>query len=89
MRLAVVLLIVVLVAWAGTRAAGAADGSQPLSGVDYVVHTGDTLWDVVSAHYGTQRHDVRALVDLVERANGLAQPVLTPGQHLRLPYVPN
>jgi len=87
-RLALVVLILVLLAWTGARIAQAAGADEPLTGVVYVVRSGDTLWDLVSEHYGTQRHDVRALVDLVERENHLAEPALVPGQRIRFPYVP-
>jgi hypothetical protein len=51
------------------------------------VRAGETLWGIVSAEYGAQRHDVRQLVYLVQRENHLADVQLLPGQELHLPYV--
>jgi len=87
LRLALLLLVVALVVWAGARVAHAATEDDPLRGTIHVVQPGDTLWSIVSAEYGTQRHDVRELVYLVQQENDLAGAQLLPGRELHLPYV--
>ncbi len=86
-RLAVLLIVVAVVVWAGARVAHATDGSEHLNGVVHVVRSGDTVWSIVVAHYGGVRHDVRQLVEQVEQANGLHGRAIRPGDRLRLPYV--
>jgi LysM domain len=86
-RLAVLLIVVAVVVWAGARVAHAADGSEHLNGTVHVVRSGDTVWSIVVAQYGGARHDVRQLVDQVEQANGLHGRPIRPGDRLRLPYV--
>ena len=86
-RLAVLLLVVAVVVWAGARVAHATDGSEHLQGVVHVVRAGDTVWSVVVAQYGGASHDVRQLVDEVEQVNGLHGRAIVPGDRLRLPYV--
>jgi nucleoid-associated protein YgaU len=48
-----------------------------------VVRPGDTVWDIAVAVGGDG--DVRAVVDEIERLNGLDGAALVPGQTLRLP----
>jgi nucleoid-associated protein YgaU len=86
-RLAVLVVVVAVVVWAGARVAHATDGSEHLSGTVHVVESGDTVWSVVVAQYGGARYDVRQLIDQVEQVNGLHGRAIVPGQRLRLPYV--
>jgi nucleoid-associated protein YgaU len=48
-----------------------------------VVHSGDTLWSIATSVAGDD--DVRAVVDEIQRANGLHGADLVPGQVLLLP----
>jgi nucleoid-associated protein YgaU len=48
-----------------------------------VVEPGDTVWEIAASISGEE--DVRAVVDEIERLNGLDRDRLTPGQILRLP----
>ena len=48
----------------------------------YVVRPGDTLWSIAAAYEGG---DPRAGVERLERANGLASPLVRPGQRLLVP----
>ena len=86
-RLAVLVVVIALVVWAGARVAHATDGSEHLNGTVHVVRSGDTVWSIVVAQYGSARHDVRQLVDRVEQANGLHGRPIRPGDRLRLPYI--
>jgi hypothetical protein len=56
-------------------------GSQ--ADVTVVVQPGDTLWAIAATHYPAD--DVRSRVNDIERANGLAGPVIQAGETLRLP----
>jgi nucleoid-associated protein YgaU len=83
------LLVAVLALAAGTAlaAVGAAvdrDAGLLLAGESsVVVRPGDTVWDIAVAVGGDG--DVRAVVDEIERLNGLDGAALVPGQLLRLP----
>jgi LysM repeat protein len=48
-----------------------------------VVQPGDTLWSIAAQQYPSD--DVRARVGDIERANGLASPVIEAGEILHLP----
>jgi nucleoid-associated protein YgaU len=48
----------------------------------YVVKPYDTLWSIATTHYGG---DPRDAISKIERRNGLGNPVIRPGQVLRLP----
>ena len=50
--------------------------------VVYRVQAHDTLWSIASSQYDG---DVRAAVWQIERANGLRDPTVRPGQRLVLP----
>ena len=50
--------------------------------VVYRVQAYDTLWSIASSNYDG---DVRAAVWQIERANGLRDPTVRPGQRLVLP----
>ncbi len=57
-------------------------GSGPQASDRVVVAPGDTVWSIAVAHY---QGDPRPHVEAILLANGLATPLLTPGQSLRLP----
>ena len=76
-RLTVVALIV-LVAWAVL--ARESEGAGPERA--YVVQAGDTLWSIAASHYAG---DPREAVWEIEQRNGLAGPLIRPGQRLVLP----
>lgn len=48
------------------------------------VRPGDTLWDIARRHAGAEG-DVRALVELIMRENGLATALIRPGMVLEVP----
>ncbi len=85
-----VLLAVAAVAMLGLGYARAADPGWPGAseggggGYDTVtVAQGDTLWTIATRRYPDA--DPRQKVGEIERANGLAGPVIEPGQRLKLP----
>ena len=47
------------------------------------VEPGDTVWSIADGRYPNQ--DTRAKVEEIERANHLSNPIVQPGQQLRLP----
>ena len=47
------------------------------------VRSGDTLWAIAAARYPNA--DTREKVDEIERANGLSDASIRPGQSLRVP----
>jgi len=57
-------------------------GSGPIHSDRVVVAPGDTVWSIATAHY---RGDPRPHVEAILAANGLATPILRPGQALQLP----
>jgi nucleoid-associated protein YgaU len=84
-RLAFVLAVgvgVALGSWLDSLFGGA--GELRLAGESsVVVHSGDTLWSIATSVAGDD--DVRAVVDEIQRANGLHGADLVPGQVLLLP----
>ena len=85
-RLALVLLVVVVAVWVGTRVANATSNDPRFSERTYVVHSGDTLWSVANQVYSGD-HDTRQLVYRIERRNHLAGADIRPGDKLILPIV--
>ena len=83
-RLLVLVLIVAVSVWIGTRIAGASNDNRVER--TYVVHTGDTLWSVALRSYAGDS-DPRELIYLIERRNDLPNGSLRPGQHLVLPVL--
>ena len=84
-RLAFVLAVgvgVALGSWLDSLFGGA--GELRLAGESsVVVHSGDTLWSIATTVAGDD--DVRAVIDEIQRANGLHGTDLVPGQVLLLP----
>ena len=70
------LLLTLVVAIAANRSQGAGPAQA------YVVRPYDTLWAIAASHYAG---DPREAIDRIERANGLATPLIRPGQQLVLP----
>jgi nucleoid-associated protein YgaU len=60
-----------------------AHGGGPERYTTVVVQPGDTLWSIAAEHYPGD--DVRARVQDIEDANGLAGPAIEVGQSLKLP----
>jgi nucleoid-associated protein YgaU len=85
-RLAVVLALVTGVAlgsWLDT-VIGDAPELRLVGESTVVVQSGDTLWSIASSVAGAD-DDVRAVVDAIQRVNGLSGSELQPGQVLQLP----
>jgi hypothetical protein len=78
---ALVLLAAVLVLAAAMALMGSEAGARSYE--DVTVQPGDTLWGIAAA--GHPSSDVRARVDAIMRVNGLKDPVIQPGDHLRVP----
>lgn len=75
-------LALALGSWAGAVLGGS--GELRLAGDrSVVVRSGDTLWSIASDLGGDG--DVRAVIDEIQRLNGLDDGHLQPGQELRLP----
>lgn len=77
---------VALGSWLGSVAGSGAGDLRLVGDRTVVVRSGDTVWSIATSlgHDG----DVRALVDDIQRINGLGGPggaALHPGQELRLP----
>ncbi len=70
------LFVTLAVAIAANRSQGAGPAQA------YVVRPYDTLWAIAASHYAG---DPREEIDRIERANGLASPLIRPGQRLVLP----
>jgi LysM repeat protein len=70
---------------ANTVSAGhGAPGGDPEGWVEHVVVTGDTLWDIASAHTPSGG-DVRRTVYDIRQVNGLQSAAIVPGQVLQVP----
>jgi LysM repeat protein len=67
----------------GLGFAHAAQGSSPAAADSITVAPGDTLWDLAAQRYPND--DVRQRVQEIERLNGLRDPVIHPGERLRVP----
>jgi hypothetical protein len=87
-RLVLLVLIVLVSVWVGTRIANATSDVAAFTEQTYVVHDGDTLWGIARASY-QRGGDVRRLVYLIERRNDLPGGDIRPGQRLILPVLPD
>jgi LysM repeat protein len=67
-----------LVIWAVAAHSSNGAGKRRL----YTVKPYDTLWSIAVSHYGG---DPRSAIYRLERRNGLAGPIVRPGQKLVLP----
>jgi LysM repeat protein len=76
-RAGIVVLVAVLLWAVLARDSGA--GSTPRH---HTVRAGETLWSIASARYGG---DPREGVWKLQRANGLSEPTIVPGERLLLP----
>ena len=85
-RLALLVLVLVVAVWVGTRVANATSNPAAFSEHTYAVRNGDTLWSVANRAYAGN-HDTRRLVFLIERRNHLAGADIRPGEKLTLPIV--
>jgi hypothetical protein len=63
--------------------AHAVQGSPAAAYESVTVQPGDTLWAIAAERYPNA--DTREKVDQIERANGLSDPFIRPGQGLRVP----
>jgi nucleoid-associated protein YgaU len=73
-----------LAALVGGLVAGRGPEALHLAGQSsVVVQPGDTLWSIASSVAGDE--DVRAVVDRIQRVNGLRDSEILPGEVLRLP----
>jgi cell division protein YceG involved in septum cleavage len=85
-RLALLVLVLVVAVWVGTRVANATSNPAAFSEHTYAVRNGDTLRSVANRAYAGN-HDTRRLVFLIERRNHLAGADIRPGEKLILPIV--
>jgi nucleoid-associated protein YgaU len=85
-RLALLVLVILVAIWVGTRVANATSNDPRFSERTYVVHSGDTLWSVARSAY-PGGHDLRELVYSVEQRNHLAGADIRPGEQIILPIV--
>jgi nucleoid-associated protein YgaU len=87
-RLALLVLIVAISVWVGTRIANATSNTAAFTEHTYSVRSGDSLWSIARRSY-PQGGDTRRLVYLIERRNGLTRADVRPGQRLVLPILPD
>src|SRR6266851_5745231 len=80
LKAALMLLASVVVLAAAMALMGSQAGARSYE--DVTVQPGDTLWGIAAA--GHPNSDVRARVDTIMRLNGLKDPVIQPGDHLRV-----
>ena len=85
-RLALLVLVLVVAVWVGTRVANATSNPAAFSEHTYAVRNGDTLWSVANRAYA-RNHDTRRVVFAIERRNHLAGADIRPGEKLILPIV--
>ena len=67
-----------VLAWSAVARSSEAHGAKQV----VTVRPYDTLWAIAASHYAG---DPREAIDRIERANGLASPLIRPGQRLVLP----
>jgi LysM repeat protein len=82
--LTTVAVVVVLLLANAFAAEGQVAGDARGERAEYLVVTGDTLWDI-AAVYTPAGEDVRRTVVDIRRANGLSGSVIYPGQVLQIP----
>ena len=73
---------------APAAAHAAARGPEDASYRVVVVEPGDTLWDI-ARRTGPPGADPRRQVDVLRQLNGLSNPLIYPGQPLRVPVCTN
>lgn len=78
------LVVAVAVAFLLVGGAGADAGTPPTPPQEYVVKSGDTLWDVAARHTAPGG-DVRVVIGRIMDATGLTASSLRPGQVLLIP----
>jgi LysM repeat protein len=81
---AVVVVLLLANAFAADGGVPAAEAVGPAGAVEYLVVTGDTLWEI-AALYTPAGEDVRHTVFDIQRANGLQGSLIFPGQVLTVP----
>ena len=52
--------------------------------IDYRIQPGDTLWEIAYDH-GPERRDVRAVLSVIERINGIDGGMIQAGQVIEIP----
>ena len=86
LRFVVFLLLIFIAVWAGVRVAHAGTDASVYTGHQYVVRSGDTLWEIAARQYGSGA-DLRRAVFEIGEANHLDRSGVQPGEHLTLPYL--
>jgi len=86
-RLALLVVVLLATVWIGVRVANATSNAASVTERQYVVRTGDTLWDLARRSYPGDL-DTRQLIFRIERRNGLANADIHPGETLVLPILP-
>jgi LysM repeat protein len=82
-----VIISTIVVALVLLLASGAGAGSEAIGATDaYVVHAGDTLWEIAAERTADGR-DVRDTVATIRAINRLTDSVIQPGQILEVPVV--
>jgi nucleoid-associated protein YgaU len=77
------LLVLGALLFLSAACARAAWGSTPAAYDTVTVHAGDSVWTIAAQRYPAA--DTRDKVGEIMSANGLHDPTLLPGQHLKVP----
>ncbi len=85
-QLSVQLLVILAAVFVVFLLIGGAAGAEELPGptVEYVVSSGDTLWEIAAEHVGPQE-DLRAFIRQIKEVSGIESSTIIPGQILNIP----
>ena len=86
LRFVVFLLLIFVAVWAGVRVAHAGTVGSAYTGHEYVVSSGDTLWNIAAHEYGADV-DPRHAIYKIREVNHLDESTVSPGDRLTLPYL--
>lgn len=86
LRFVVFLLLIFVAVWTGVRVAHAGTDASVYTGHQYVVSSGDTLWNIATHEYRADV-DLRRAIYEIREVNHLDASTVSPGDRLTLPYL--